>query len=91
MKSVFFLGYSLLGESYVYEGQTYEAQPEDFAFGCKFYEVAEALWTEGRWKPHPQRVGPGGLLGAIDGMQEMREGKVSGVKLVYRVDETRWE
>jgi hypothetical protein len=90
VQSVFFLGYSISGEAYIFEGEHYEAQPEDFAFGTKFVDVAEKLWAEGRWKPHPQRVGGGGLLGAISGMQEMREGKVSGEKLVYRVDETNW-
>jgi hypothetical protein len=29
-------------------------------------------------------------LGAVAGMQEMREGKVSGQKLVYRIAETEW-
>jgi hypothetical protein len=48
------------------------------------------VWAEGKLKPHPQRVGSGGLLGAIEGMQEMRVGNYSGEKLVYRVDETNW-
>ena len=90
VKSTFFLGYSLSGESYIFEGEGYDAEPEDFVFGSKFTGIAEKLWAEGRWKPHPQRVGPWGLLGCIDGMKEMREGKVSGEKLVYRVDETEW-
>ncbi|KAL7954595.1 putative zinc-binding oxidoreductase ToxD [Trichoderma compactum] len=59
--SIFFLGYSVSGESYI----------------CK-------------WKSHPERVGPGDLLDAIAGMKEMKEGKFSGEKLVYRIDETVW-
>ncbi len=89
-QSIFFLGYSLSGESYIFEGDTYEAQPKDFVFGVKFYEIAEKLWAEGKWKPHPQRIEGGGLLGAVSGMQEMREGNVSGEKLVYRIAETKW-
>ena len=83
VKSVFFLGYSLSGEEYIFEGETYPAQPQDFAFATKWYELAEKVWAHGRWKPHPQRVGVGGLRGVLDGLQEMREGKVSGEKLVY--------
>ena len=90
VESTFFLGYSMSGESYISEGETYEAQPEDFTFATKWYDLAERLWAEGKWQPHPQSVRSGGLLGAVDGMQEMREGRISGVKLVYRVDETTW-
>jgi len=85
------LGYSQSGEEYIFEGDTYPAQPEDFVFAKEFTTIAEKLWMEGKYKAHPQRVGSGGLRGAVEGMQEMREGKVSGVKLVYRVDETVWE
>ncbi|KAL7915481.1 putative zinc-binding oxidoreductase ToxD [Trichoderma velutinum] len=86
----FFLGYGVSGESYIFEGDRYPAEPEYFAFGKKFFVIAEKLWSEGKWKTHPERVGPDGLLGVIDGMKEMKEGKVSGEKLVYRVDETVW-
>lgn len=37
---------------------------------------------------HPPRVGRGGLQGVLDGLEQLKEGKISGVKLVYRVDET---
>lgn len=78
------------GEAYIFEGDHYEARPEDFAFARVWYGLAERLWGERKWKPHPQRLNEGGLLGAITGMQEMREGRVSGEKLVYRIDETVW-
>lgn len=90
VESTFFLGYDMSGESYKFEGISYEAKPEALAFGREWYETAEKLWVEGKWEPHPQRMGAGGLLGLLDGMQEMREGLVSGQKLVYRVDDTAW-
>ncbi|EXJ86697.1 hypothetical protein A1O3_03650 [Capronia epimyces CBS 606.96] len=90
VQSVFFLGYSISGEAYIFEGQSYDASPEDFIFARRWYEIAERLWAQGKWTPHPQRIGPDGLLGALAGMQELRQGKVSGEKLVYRVDETMW-
>lgn len=78
------------GELYKFEGDTYDAKPEALAFGRKWYKVAERLWAEGKWAIHPQRVGAGSLVGLLDGLQEMREGMVSGQKLVYYVDETAW-
>lgn len=37
---------------------------------------------------HPPRVGKGGLEGVFDGLEQLKTGKVSGVKLVYRVEDT---
>lgn len=90
VKSSFFLAYDVSGESYKFEGDVYASNPEAFEFASKFTPIAEQLWAEGAWRAHPQRVDGDGLLGALAGMQEMREGKVSGVKLVYRIDETQW-
>ena len=91
VRSTFFLGYSMSGESYIFEGDTYPAVPEDLMFATEFMPIAEKLWTEGEWKAHPERVEPRGLLGAIEGMQAMREGNgPSGEKIVYCVDDTKW-
>lgn len=90
VESVFFLGYDMSGESYKFEGEEYEAKPEAFDFGRKWASVAETLWYQGKWKPHPQQIGANGLAGALDGLNEMRQGLVSGQKLVYRVDGTPW-
>jgi hypothetical protein len=90
VESIFFLGYSMSGEFYIFKGENYAAEPEDFAFAVKWLEIAEKLWKEGVWKAHPQRIGSGGLLGALEGMKELKEGKVSGEKLVYLIEETNW-
>lgn len=90
VKSIFFLGYSLSGEDYIFESEFYAAEPESFAFAKQYLPLVETLWSQGKWKAHPARVGDGGLLGVFAGMQEMQEGKVSGVKLVYRVGDTEW-
>ena len=78
------------GEEYIFEGDSYPAKPEALEFGRKWYSVAEQLWESGKWQTHRQKVGGNGLLGVLDGMQMMRQGLVSGEKLVYRVDETEW-
>jgi len=77
------------GEAYIFEGEHMVAQPKDLVSGSNFYVIAEKLWAEGKWTPHPQRIEEGGLLGN-DGLQQMRESRVSGEKLSYRVDDTVW-
>lgn len=90
VRSIYYLAYSASGESYIFEGDSYPAAPEDFIFTRDFLVVAEKLWAEGKWKTHPVRVESGGFIGVLDGMKEMKAGKVSGEKLVYFVDETEW-
>ena len=90
VESTFFLGYSVSGEEYIFENETYPAQPEFFEFGRKWSKLAERLWAEGKWVVHPHRVCGGGVAGVIEGMKEGREGKISGEKLVYRVEDTDW-
>lgn len=91
VKSIFFLAYELSGETYIFENEHYEGIPESLEFGRKHYAIAEQLWAEGRWKPHPANVGVGGLLGALNGMEAMRSGTgPSGEKLVYRIEDTAW-
>lgn len=39
-------------------------------------------------RTHPEQVGENGLQGALQGMEDMKNEKISGRKLVYRVEET---
>ena len=87
VKSIFYLGYTITGEAFELEGVTWPAVPEDFELGKKFFTLTETLLEQGLIKTHPASVREGGLAGILDGMQQMKEGKVSGVKLVYRVDQ----
>ena len=61
------------------------ANEEDAQFMEMFIPIAEKLLAEGKIKVHPPSVRPGGLRGILEGFQDLREGKVSGEKLVYRV------
>ncbi|KAH8696390.1 putative zinc-binding oxidoreductase ToxD [Talaromyces proteolyticus] len=90
VESIFFLVYGITGEKYIFEGKHWEAQPTYFEFAKKFFPVVEKLWGEGKWTEHPREVRPGGLFGVLDGMKDMKEGKISGYKLLYRVEETQW-
>jgi hypothetical protein len=62
------------------------AKPQDFEFAKTFWELATKLLTSQQLTVHPAKVGSGGLEGVLDGMNQLKEGKVSGVKLVYRID-----
>ncbi|KAF2015280.1 putative zinc-binding oxidoreductase ToxD [Aaosphaeria arxii CBS 175.79] len=81
------IGYSAAGKSYVLGGVRRPAQPDHYDFTKKWTEFAEKLRLEGKWKAHRQEVRDGGFEGILGGMQDMKDGKVSGVKLVYRVGE----
>jgi len=78
--------YTAIGEPFHKFGQDVPAKPEDYKIASEFFQVATKLFAEGKLKPHPQSVEYGGLKGVFDGFQKMKDGKVSGQKLVYRVN-----
>ncbi|CAA9960806.1 hypothetical protein CFE70_004182 [Pyrenophora teres f. teres 0-1] len=55
----------------------------DFAF-VMFRYLARGL-QEGWFEPHPYEVVPGGLAGVETGLRNLKEGKASAVKYVFRV------
>ncbi|RMZ76257.1 hypothetical protein DV737_g4876, partial [Chaetothyriales sp. CBS 132003] len=80
--------YTIFNEPYSKGGLDTPAIPEDFEFATKFIDITERLIKDGKLKTHPEKIGPNGLQGALDGLKDMQQDKVSGQKLVYRVDET---
>jgi hypothetical protein len=62
-----------------------ESPVEKFESAVRFAEVAEQLLAEGKIKPHPKDVRDNGLEGVLAGIQDLREKKVRGIKLVYRL------
>ncbi|KAM0547475.1 hypothetical protein ACHAPJ_010348 [Fusarium lateritium] len=79
------LAYSAFGNPYVYEKKYFDVVPGEFEFQKKFIVLAEKLFAEGLVKA--PRVflnrGGNGLEGVLHGLEEVRDGKVSGGKLVY--------
>lgn len=61
------------------------AKPQDFEFGKMFWDLATKLISSQQITVHPTKVGSGGFEGVLDGLNQLKEGKVSGVKLVYRI------
>jgi len=59
---------------------------EDFAY-VYFRLMARGL-QEGWFRPHPHEVIPGGIEGVQKGLENLRDGKASAVKYVFRIAET---
>ncbi|KAJ5593998.1 Protein TOXD [Penicillium hispanicum] len=82
------LGYTAVGEEFMFGDHKVEARPEDKEFAAKFWGIAEPLLAAGKVKVHTPKVNPGGLNGVLEGLKLLREDKVSGEKLVYNIAET---
>jgi hypothetical protein len=87
VKNIFFVGYTVSGEEFEIEGRVWDAEPQDFELTKRMMVLGEKLVGEGKIKAHPARVEEGGLEGILNGMQLLKEHKVSGAKLVYRIGE----
>ncbi|RDX46878.1 GroES-like protein [Lentinus brumalis] len=61
------------------------AAPQDRAHMVAFLKKLPQLVRDGAVKPLPTKLWEGGLEAVKDGLQYMREGKVSAEKIVYRV------
>ncbi|KAI9826261.1 MAG: hypothetical protein M1826_006683 [Phylliscum demangeonii] len=79
------MAYTVGGEAFNMRGMEFPAKPEDFKFGVSFWSLAEELLRDGKLKVHPPSKRSGGLHGILQGLQELRENKVSGEKLVYKL------
>ncbi|EJP68202.1 zinc-binding dehydrogenase [Beauveria bassiana ARSEF 2860] len=81
----FQLGYTAFGESFERGGHVFPAVPEDVAFAAAFWERSAKLLEEKQLQPIKETVNRGGqgLEGVIAGLEDLRQGRVSGTKLVY--------
>ncbi|KAK4501575.1 hypothetical protein PRZ48_007384 [Zasmidium cellare] len=76
-------------------GEPYEYGPdkvpipvdnEAFEFGKAHVEPTERMLQREEIHAHQLEIGSGGLEGVLEGLKHLREGKVSGKKLVYLVE-----
>ncbi|KAF1961941.1 putative zinc-binding oxidoreductase ToxD [Byssothecium circinans] len=82
------LGYTAQGEAIeIMLGIKRPAMPEHFEFAKKFLKVAEKLYAEGKIVMHRMDVRDGGLEKISEGVADLRDRKVSGRKVVYRIAE----
>jgi NADPH:quinone reductase-like Zn-dependent oxidoreductase len=77
--------YLVFGEKFTKGRGTFEARPEDMEFGRTFWDLSRDLLQSGKLKVPRQEVNRGGkgLEGVLKGLDELRQDKVSGVKLIY--------
>lgn len=82
---LFTLGYLIFGERVVKAGKEFPPREDEFEFGKKFSELGTGLLRDGKVKTVRPIVNQGGkgLEGVLEGLDELRQGKVSGAKLVY--------
>lgn len=81
------LGYTAPGEAFNMKEHKFPARPEDYEFMKKWMPFAGELIAQGKVKPHRVEVREGGFEAIASGLEDLKSGKVSGVKLVYRVAE----
>ncbi|KAL5336021.1 GroES-like protein [Aspergillus crustosus] len=82
------LGYTAIGERFFFGDQEWPVKEGHKEFAEKIWNLAEKLLADGKIKAHPPSVRAGGLRGVLEGLQLMKEDKVSGQKLVYNVADT---
>lgn len=83
------LAYTALGEPFTFGGRYLPAKVEDKDFAEMFVALTEKLLADGKIKAHTPKVLPGGLNGVLEGLELLRQDKVSGEKLVCNVGETQ--
>lgn len=84
VKKTYSLGYTASGEPVKKGGFHKEDTSEDFEFMKRWVAEVEPLIAQGRIKVHPPKVGKG-LENIFEGLDLLRNDKVSGQKLVYTV------
>ncbi|RDX46877.1 GroES-like protein [Lentinus brumalis] len=78
--------YTVLGREFDYgPGADYPVAPEDRAHMVQFLKKIPKFIEDGSIKPLKVRLWEGGLNAIPEGLQYMREGKVSAEKIVYRI------
>ncbi|KKY29233.1 putative zinc-binding oxidoreductase [Phaeomoniella chlamydospora] len=82
------LAYMAVGDAFEKFGQQFPAQDSLFEFQQGWVGEVAHLMAEGLIKVHPVSLRQGGLNGILDGFKDMKEGKYSGEKLVYRIADT---
>ncbi|TVY62569.1 Trans-enoyl reductase ACTTS2 [Fusarium oxysporum f. sp. cubense] len=82
------LAYTAIGEAFQFGPQPFPANPEDAAFARDFWSLTERLLAEGKIRVHKPKVNAhgSGLAAVLKGLEEVRNGTVSGEKLVYTLD-----
>lgn len=77
--------YFATGEGFEKAGRWYPANADHYSFARKFFAVTEELVAAGKIRPVNYNVNEDGLRAIPAGLKELKDGKVSGRKLVYKL------
>ncbi|CAJ0548433.1 Ff.00g020460.m01.CDS01 [Fusarium sp. VM40] len=80
--------FSAIGENFQIGGIDVPANALDHDFAVKFAKIAGELLMQGKLVAHPVSHQKGGLEKVLEGVDMMRRGSVSGVKLVYTISDS---
>jgi NADPH2:quinone reductase len=58
-------------------------------FGYIFFKWFGQAMREGRFSPHPYTVVPGGLNGVEKGLTDLKAGKASATKFIFKIEDTK--
>jgi hypothetical protein len=83
VKTSMVVAYTSYGEFFSKFGTDWPAQPENYEFGSKFFELSEAMLAEGKLEPHPARIGEGGLAVYPTVLRSYKFSKLTPIK--YRI------
>lgn len=85
VKSNLTLAYTAIGEAFSIAGNEIPAAPGDLEFAKSFWELSRGLLADGKVVVHRPSVNKygSGLDGVMNGLDALRDGKVSGEKLVF--------
>lgn len=77
---------TVTGERFTFRGgMEMPAKPQDFEFGKEHVTEAEGLLASGAVKPIRMDVRQGGLEKIQEGLDDLKNGRVSGKKIVYTI------
>jgi NADPH:quinone reductase-like Zn-dependent oxidoreductase len=82
-------GSTAIGEAFEKAGGKFDGSKEDFEHSKIVWAKAEKLLEERKFKPHRYEIRPGGLDSILSGLEDLKNSKVSGVKIVYRIYNTQ--
>ncbi|KAJ7678498.1 dehydrogenase [Mycena rosella] len=84
VRARFSLVYTLLGKAFEHP-MPYAADAEHYAFGMRTAALLTRLLREGKLRTTPVKLVPNGLDDVGEWLEFMKQGKVSGEKITYRV------
>lgn len=85
VRTAYTWAYFATGETFEKLGKVFPGRAEDYLFAKTFMKVAEDLVAAGKVNPVDYTLRMGDLSALSSGLDDLRNGRVSGTKLVYQV------